>query len=359
MRSRNHPTATELHFGTRAIGRRSPPFVIAEVSGNHKGSLERAMAIVEAAARAGAHALKLQTYTADTMTIDLAHGEFKISNPESLWAGRTLYDLYQEAHTPWEWHAPLFRRARELGMLAFSTPFDASAVDFLETLDVPCYKIASFENTDLPLIERAARTGKPLIISTGMASEAEVREAVDTARGAGAAGVVLLKCTSSYPADPGESNLMTLADLRQRFGCEVGLSDHTPGIGAAVASVALGAAVIEKHVTLSRAEGGVDAAFSLEPAEIAALVEETERAWRALGGVSYGPCASERNSLQFRRSLYVVENIGAGERFTERHVRAIRPGFGLPPKFLRSVIGKRARRAIERGTPLSKDLYED
>ncbi len=352
-------TERALRFGSRAIGRRNSPFVIAEMSGNHKGSLERAMAIVEAAARAGAHAIKLQTYTADTMTIDMAGGEFAISDPQSLWAGRTLYDLYREAHTPWEWHRPLFQRARELGMLAFSTPFDATAVDFLETLDVPCYKIASFENTDLPLIEKAGRTGKPLIISTGMASEAEIREAVDTALGAGCGGVVLLKCTSSYPADPAESNLMTLPDLRRRFGCEVGLSDHTPGIGAAVASVALGAVVVEKHVTLSRKDGGVDAAFSLEPDELAAMVVELERSWRALGRVSYGPCASEHKSLQFRRSLYVVEDIAEGEVFTERHVRAIRPGMGLPPKFLRSVIGKRARRAIKRGTPLSKELYEE
>lgn len=351
--------STELRIGNRAVGGSQPPFVIAEMSGNHKGSLERALAIVEAAARSGAHAIKLQTYTADTMTLDLARGEFVISDPQSPWAGRTLYDLYEEAHTPWEWHEPLFRRARELGILAFSTPFDASAVDFLEALEVPCYKIASFENTDLPLIEKAARTGRPLIISTGMANETEIGAAVEAARGAGAPGVVLLKCTSSYPADPAESNLMTLPDLRRRFGCEVGLSDHTLGIGAALASVALGAAVIEKHLTLSRAEGGVDAAFSLEPPELAALVQETERAWRALGEVSYGPCASERKSLQFRRSLYVVEDIAAGEVFTERHVRAIRPGLGLPPKFLKSVIGKRARRAVKRGTPLAKNLYED
>lgn len=352
-------TEHKLHIGSRPIDRQSVPLVIAELSGNHKGSLERATAIVEAAARAGAHAVKLQTYTADTMTIDMAGGEFTIADAQSLWAGRTLYDLYREAHTPWEWHEPLFRRARELGMLAFSTPFDASAVDFLETLDVPCYKIASFENTDLPLIEKAGRTGKPLIISTGMASEAEIREAVDAALRAGCGGVMLLKCTSSYPADPGESNLMTLPDLRQRFGCEVGLSDHTPGIGAAVASVALGAVVIEKHVTLSREEGGVDAAFSLEPSELAALVQEVERGWRALGGVSYGPCTSERPSLQFRRSLYVVEDVAEGELFTARNVRAIRPGLGLPPKFLPSVVGRRARRAVRRGTPLSKDLYED
>lgn len=352
-------TDSVVRFGDRPIGRQSSPFVIAEMSGNHNGSLERALAIVEAAARAGAHAIKLQTYTADTMTIDLARGEFVISDPQSLWAGRTLYELYREAHTPWEWHAPIFERARRLGMLAFSTPFDASAVDFLEKLDVPCYKIASFENTDLPLIEKAARTGKPLIISTGMASEAEIGEAVAAARGAGAGGVVLLKCTSSYPADPAESNLLTLPDLRRRFGCEVGLSDHTPGIGAAVASVALGAVLVEKHFTLSRNEGGVDAAFSLEPGELAALVTELERSWRALGGVTYGPCASERRSLQFRRSLYVVEDIAQGEVFTERHVRAIRPGLGLPPKFLRSVLGKRARRAVKRGTPLSADHYED
>jgi N-acetylneuraminate synthase len=323
------------------------------MSGNHNQSLDRALAIVDAIAATGAHALKLQTYTADTMTLDVDHPDFAIGEANSLWAGRTLHDLYDEAHTPWEWHAPIFERARKLGLIPFSTPFDASAVDFLASLDVACYKIASFENTDLPLIRKAASKGKPLIISTGMATLAEIAEAVETARSAGAPDVILLKCTSTYPASPENSHLLSIPHLREAFGCEVGISDHTMGIGAAVAAVALGATVIEKHVTLRRADGGVDSAFSLEPHEVRALVEESERARLSLGQVHYGASSAEKASLKYRRSLYVVADIQAGEVFSEANVRAIRPGFGLAPKHLDAVIGRRAARDLPRGTPLS------
>lgn len=340
----------------RPIGRDAAPFIIAEMSGNHNQSLERALEIVDAAARSGAHALKIQTYTADTMTLDLREGDFVISDPKSLWNGRSLYDLYQEAHTPWEWHAPIFERARQHGMIPFSTPFDDSAVDFLETLDVACYKIASFENTDIPLIRKVAATGKPMIISTGMASVAELHESVCAAREAGCKDLVLLKCTSTYPATPANTNIVTIPHMRELFGCEIGLSDHTMGTGVSVAAVALGASVIEKHFTLNRADGGVDSTFSLEPHEMAALVVETERAWQALGHVSYGATSAEKPSLKFRRSLYVSRDIAAGEAFTHENVRAIRPGMGLAPKHLDKVLGRAARHAIKRGTALSWDL---
>lgn len=345
-----------LRIGDRLIGSGTAPFVIAEMSGNHNQSLDRALAIVDAIAATGAHALKLQTYTADTMTLDVDHPDFAIGEANSLWAGRKLHDLYDEAHTPWEWHAPIFERARKLGLIPFSTPFDASAVDFLASLDVACYKIASFENTDLPLIRKAASKGKPLIISTGMATLAEIAEAVEAARSAGAPDVILLKCTSTYPASPENSHLMSIPHLREAFGCEVGISDHTLGIGAAVAAVALGATVIEKHVTLRRADGGVDSAFSLEPHEVRALVEESERARLSLGQVHYGASSAEKASLKYRRSLYVVADIQAGEVFSDANVRAIRPGFGLAPKHLDAVIGRRAARDLPRGTPLSWDL---
>jgi N-acetylneuraminate synthase len=341
----------------RPIGPDAPPFVIAEMSGNHNQSLERALQIVDAAAASGAHALKIQTYTADSMTLDIAEGEFAIQDPKSLWHGRTLYDLYKEAATPYAWHQPIFDRCRQKGILCFSTPFDAAAVDFLESLDAPAYKIASFENVDLPLIAKAASTGKPLIISTGMATVAEIDEAVRAARAAGGRDLVLLKCTSTYPATPQNSNVRTIAHLRSLFGCEVGLSDHTMGTGVAVAAVALGATVVEKHFTLARVDGGVDSAFSLEPAEMAALVTETQRAWESLGQVSYGPTAAEQKSLQFRRSLYVVADIPAGTRLTADNVRAIRPGSGLAPKYLDQVIGRAVARDVKRGTPLSWDLF--
>ena len=342
-----------IKLGNREIGRGVEPFVIAEMSGNHNQSLERALAIVEATAKTGAHALKIQTYTQDTMTIDLSEDEFKISDPNSLWAGTTLYKLYGEAYTPWEWHEPIFARARELGIIPFSTPFDDTAVDFLEHMNVPCYKIASFENTDLPLIRRVAATGKPLIISTGMATVAELGETVQAAREAGCTDLVLLKCTSTYPASAENTNILTIPHLRELFGCEIGLSDHTMGVGVSVASVALGATVIEKHFTLARADGGVDSAFSMEPAEMAQLVEETKRAWQSLGKVSYGATPVEQKSLQYRRSIYVVQDIRAGDAFTRDNVRAIRPGLGLPTKHLQSVIGKIATTDLKRGTPLS------
>ncbi|NCQ33685.1 pseudaminic acid synthase [bacterium] len=345
---------TEIEIGGRRICRAQPPFLIAEMSGNHNQSLERALEIVAAAARAGAHALKIQTYTADTMTLDMDEGEFHIEHP--LWGGQSLHRLYQQAYTPWEWHQPIFERARELGMLAFSTPFDETAVDLLEALEVPAYKIASFENSDLPLIRKVAATGKPMIISTGMATVAELDETVRAARSAGCRDLVLLKCTSTYPATPESSNLLTIPHLRALFGCEVGLSDHTMGLGAAVASVALGASVIEKHFTLRRADGGVDATFSLEPEEFAQLRVESERAWQALGQVRYGPSEAEKNSLVFRRSLYVVRDMRAGEAFSPDNLRAIRPGLGLAPGLYDTLLGKRVGRDVRRGTPMSWDL---
>ena len=337
------------------IGAEHPPFVIAEMSGNHNQSLERALAIVDAAADAGAHAIKLQTYTADTMTLDARGGSFEINDPHSLWSGQNLHDLYKKAYTPWEWHRPIMDRARELGLICFSSPFDETAVDFLEELDAPAYKIASFENNYLPLIAKAAATRKPLIISTGMATLAELEMAVVTAREAGCKQLILLKCTSTYPATPENTNISTIPHLKRLFDVEVGLSDHTMGVGVAVASVALGASVIEKHFTLARADGGVDSAFSLEPKEMAALVVETERAWRALGQVRYGPTEAERKSLMFRRSIYVSKDIFAGQLFDETNIRIVRPGDGAPPSLYSEMIGKIARKNYSAGTPLSLD----
>ena len=346
----------EIKISGRSIGFGHAPFVIAEMSGNHNQSLERALEIVEAAAKTGAHALKIQTYTPDTMTLDLDEREFRISDPKSLWAGTSLYKLYGEAYTPWEWHKPIFDRARELGIIAFSTPFDDTAVDFLESLNVPFYKIASFENADLPLIRRVAATGKPLIISTGMASIAELDDTVRAAREAGCKDLILLKCTSTYPATAVNTNILTIPHMRELFGCEVGLSDHTMGVGVSVASVALGATVIEKHFTLNRADGGVDSTFSMEPAEMAQLVVETERAWQALGKVSYGVTEAEKKSIVFRRSLYVVQNLKAGDVLTKENVRAIRPGLGLPTKYLEVVVGKIVKNDVKRGTALSWEI---
>jgi pseudaminic acid synthase len=343
-------------IGRRPVGLAHTPFVIAEMSGNHNQSLERAFAIVDAAAAAGAHAIKLQTYTADTITLNVQRGEFRIDDPNSLWSGSSLHDLYKKAYTPWEWHAPIMERARSLGLECFSSPFDESAVDFLETLGVPAYKIASFENNHLPLIRKVAATGKPMIISTGMASVAELDEAVRTAREAGCSNLVLLKCTSTYPATPENTNVRTIPHLRTLFGCEVGLSDHTMGVGAAVAAVAHGATVVEKHFTLRRADGGVDSAFSLEPAELAMLVTETQRAWQSLGKISYGPTEAERESLVFRRSLYVAEDMHSGDVFTPANLRVVRPGKGLHPRFYEQLLGKRVLRDVEKGTPVSWEL---
>jgi len=345
-----------IKIDNREIGVNVPPFVIAEMSGNHNQSLDRALEIVDAAAKAGAHALKIQTYTADTMTLDLDEGEFFISDPNSLWKGKSLYKLYEEAYTPWEWHKSIFDRCRELGIIGFSTPFDDTAVDFLETLDVPCYKIASFENTDIPLIRKVAATGKPMIISTGMATVAELDETVRSAREAGCKDLILLKCTSTYPATAENTNIQTIPHMRELFGCEVGLSDHTMGVGVSIASVALGATVIEKHLTLNRADGGVDSSFSVEPIEMSQLVIETERAWQAIGQVYYGPTVVEKKSTQFRRSLYVVQNLKAGDVLTQENLRAIRPGLGLPPKYYDQVLGKAVKQDVRRGTALSWSL---
>ncbi len=342
----------DINIVNRKIGPGHPPFIIAEMSGNHNQSLDRALAIVEAAAKAGAHALKLQTYTADTMTLDIAKREFFINDPDSLWKGKSLYDLYKEAYTPWEWHKPVFDRCKKLGIIGFSTPFDDTAVDFLEELNVPCYKIASFENTDIPLIRKVAATKKPMIISTGMATIAELDETVRTAREAGCKDLILLKCASAYPATPDNTNILTIPHMARLFDCQVGLSDHTMGLGAAVASVALGATVIEKHFTLSRADGGVDSAFSMEPEEMRAMVIECERAWQALGKISYGPTKKEKASLQFRRSLYVAKDMKAGDTFTKENLRSLRPGFGLPPKYYDVLLGKCVSRDTKKGTPL-------
>jgi pseudaminic acid synthase len=345
-----------MKIAEREIGRDAKPYLIAEMSGNHNQSLERALAIVDAAARSGADAIKLQTYTAETMTLDVAAPGFVIEDPNSMWAGRQLFDLYKEAHTPWEWHKPIMDRAAEHGMHCFSTPFDETAVDFLQGLGVPAFKIASFENTDLPLIRKVASTGKPMIISTGTANLAEIDEAVRAAREAGCRDLVLLKCTSTYPASPDNSNVLTIPHLRAMHGCEVGLSDHTMGVGAAIAAVAHGATVVEKHFTLRRADGGVDSSFSLEPEEFSTLAVETERAWQALGTVSYGATAAEMKSLQFRRSIYIAEDIRAGEMLTRQNMRCVRPGLGLPPKYFETLLGQRVNCDLKKGTPVAWSL---
>jgi pseudaminic acid synthase len=347
----------EIRISGRLIGASAPPFIIAEMSGNHNQSLERALKIVDEAARTGAHALKIQTYTPESMTLNLDEREFHIDDPKSLWAGTSLFNLYKKAQTPYDWHQAIFERARLHGMIPFSTPFDATAVDFLEGLGVSCYKIASFENTDLDLIRRVAATKKPVIISTGMASISELGDTVNAARVAGCKDLILLKCTSTYPATPENSNLLTIPHMRELFECEVGLSDHTLGVGVSVASVALGATVIEKHFTLNREDGGVDSVFSMEPSELKQLIIETERAWAALGGVKYGPIEDELKSLQFRRTLYITKNLKAGDVLTNENVRAIRPGKGLPIKYMPIVLGKKVNQDTPIGTPLNWKLF--
>ncbi len=342
----------DTRIGKRFIGPSEPPFIIAELSGNHSQDFSLAQKMVKAAAKAGAHAIKLQTYTADSMTLDVNHADFVIKEEDSLWKGERLHELYQKAATPYEWHEPLFKLANELGMVAFSSPFDAQAVDFLADLNVPCFKIASFELTDIPLIAHAASKGKPMIMSTGMASLQEIEMAVNCARTNGCDDIILLKCTSTYPADPGNTNLMTIPNMREAFGCQVGLSDHTAGIGVATASVALGATVIEKHFVMDRSAGGVDAAFSLEPAELAQLVKETERAWLGLGNVRYGGSCEEEKSKQYRRSVYVSQDISVGEEFTENNLKVVRPAFGLAPCHFPSLMGKKAAIALSKGTAL-------
>lgn len=346
----------DIRLGHHWVGANHPPFIIAEMSANHNQSLDRALSLVDAAAESGAHALKLQTYTADLMTLDLEKEDFLIRSSDSLWKNRTLYQLYQEAYTPWEWHEPIFERCRKRGIIPFSTPFHPLAVDFLEQLDVPFYKIASFENNDKRLIQKVAATGKPVILSTGISTLAGLAETVEWLREAGCQELILLKCTSTYPASPEQSHLLTIPHMKELFECEAGLSDHTQGIGAAIASVALGATVIEKHFTLSRSDGGVDAAFSLEPQEMKALVEESERAWRALGRVHYGSDERESSSLVFKRSLYVSRDMLPGDTFDESNLRSIRPGYGLSPKYYDLFIGKPVSRKVEAGTPLSWDM---
>jgi len=341
------------------IGLSHKPFIIAEMSGNHNQSLDRALEIVEASAEAGAHALKLQTYTADTLTLDVKDGEFFIEDKDSLWKGKTLYELYQEAYTPWEWHEPIMKRANELGMLCFSTPFDDTAVDFLEDLNVPAYKIASFENTHLPLIKKVASTGKPMIISTGMATISELDESVTTLQEAGCEQFALLKCTSTYPATPENSNVLTIPHMRKLFNCEVGLSDHTMGIGASVAAVSHGATIIEKHFTLNRADGGVDSAFSMEPKEMKQLVVETERAWQSLGKIKYGSSDVEKGSLTFRRSLYIAKDMKKGDILTEKNLRIVRPGLGLEPKFYDILLDRKVNKNLKKGTAVKWDLIGD
>ena len=345
----------KLIISGQTIGPAYPPYIVAEISGNHNGDINRAFRLLETAKQAGADAVKLQTYTADTITIDHDGPEFRIKG--GLWDGRSLYELYQEAHTPWEWHELLFGKAREMGLTVFSSPFDDTAVDFLESLKTPAYKVASFEVVDLPLIEKIAATGKPMILSTGMASTEEIGEAVKAARSEGCKELALLHCVSGYPTPPEEVNLRTIADLAEQFDVVAGLSDHTLGIGASVAAVAHGATVIEKHFTLSRADGGVDSAFSMEPEEMKELVIETKRAWQSLGKVRYGSSEAERDSLKFRRSLYIAEDMKKGDELNERNLRIVRPGLGLPPRYFDILIGKKVNQNLKKGTAVRFDIF--
>ena len=338
------------------IGKNYPPFIVAEISGNHNQKLSRALDLVDAAADCGVHALKLQTYTPDTITLNVRNKDFMIEGKDSLWSGENLYDLYEKAHTPWEWHKPIIEHAIKKGLICFSSPFDETAVDFLEELNMPAYKIASFENNHLPLIKKTAATGKPLIISTGMASVEELSRAVRTAKESGCKELILLKCTSTYPSSPNNTNLNTIPHIRDLFNCEVGLSDHTLGIGAAIGAVALGATIIEKHFTLSRNDGGVDSQFSLEPKEMKMLVEESKRVWQAIGKIFYGPSETEMQSLSFRRSIFITKDIKKGEALNPNNIGIYRPNLGLSPDYFDIVIGRKTRRSLIAGTPLS---FED
>jgi pseudaminic acid synthase len=348
---------TPIYIDGNKIGRGNPVFIIAEMSGNHNQSLDHALKIVEAASIAGVQAIKLQTYTADTMTLDLKKNEFFISDKDNIWKGKSLYELYEQAHTPWEWHKPIMQRAKELGLVCFSTPFDSSSVDFLETLDVPAYKIASFENTDLSLIQKVAKTGKPVIVSTGMASLSEIDEIVRTLRKAGCEKFILLQCTSTYPATPEDSNILTIPNMREIFNCEVGLSDHTMGVGVSVAAVSHGATVVEKHFTLNRSDGGVDSVFSIEPDEMKQLVVEVENARLSVGSIKYGPTEAEKMSIKFRRSIYVSEDIQIGGVITSENIRCIRPGNGIPPKYYKILLGKKVTKYLKKGTPVSWSIF--
>jgi pseudaminic acid synthase len=346
----------DIKLGNISIGHKHKPFVIAEMSGNHNHSIDKALEIIDAAALSGAHAIKLQTYTADTLTIDVSGDDFCIKDKNSLWKDRNLYELYKEAHTPWEWHKALFDRAKKLGMMCFSTPFDDTSVDFLLELGVEVFKIASFENNHLPLLKKIAKTGKPVIMSTGISSLAEIELSVKTLKENGCKDLILLKCTSTYPATPENTNISTIPHMSELFDCHVGLSDHTLGIGVAVGSVTLGARVIEKHFTIDRSQGGVDSAFSLEPSEFKMLVEESERAFLAIGKVTYGIMDAEVKSKKYKRSIYIVKDLKAGDIITEDNIRIIRPGFGLSPKYFDLLLGKIVKKNIKRGTAFTFDL---
>jgi N-acetylneuraminate synthase len=348
----------EIQIGTRKIGLSHPPFIVAELSGNHNRSLDRALLLVELAKKAGAHAVKLQTYTPDTITLDIKEGEFLIEDQESLWKNRNLYDLYREAHLPWEWHEAIFEYCHQLGIEVFSSPFDETAVDFLENLHVPCYKIASPEIVDHDLIRKVAQTGKPLIISTAASTLAEIGEAVAVARNVGCDQIILLKCTAAYPCPPKEVHLRTLPHLRECFDTLVGLSDHTMGIGVAIASIPLGACLIEKHFTAARKDGGVDSAFSMEPHELQALVEESNRAWEALGQIHYDPLYAERVTLSHRPSLYFVEDLVEGTIVQSQHVKSLRPGKGLSPKELPHILGLTLMRSVKKGTAVNWEVFK-
>ena len=347
-----------MKIGKYKISRQSHPLIVAEMSGNHNKSLDRAMMLVEQAAKSGAHMLKLQTYTADTLTINSEKKDFQILSEDSLWKGKTLHSLYDEAHTPWEWTEKIFKRCNELNIMCFSTPFDETAVDFLEKLNVPAYKIASYENVHLPLIRKVAKTKKPIIISTGLASISEIEDAVNVLKEENCDQFALLKCTSAYPASPENSNVLTIPDLRKKFNCEVGLSDHTVGIGAALAAISHGATIVEKHFTLDRNDGGVDSSFSIEPNELKLLVDESKKTWQALGTIKYGVTESEKIGLQFRRSIYVIKDIDKDEQLTNKNIRIIRPGKGLLPKHFDKILGKKVNQKISRGTPMSWEFLD-
>lgn len=345
-----------MKIGNIKISTQNEPFIIAEMSGNHNKSLPRALEIVESAAKAGAHALKLQTYKPDTLTLNIKEGDFFISDKTSLWYGKSLYDLYDDAFTPWEWHEQIMKKAKQLGMLCFSSPFDETAVDYLEDLDVPAYKIASFENSHLPLIKKVISTRKPIIISAGLASLSELNDTIELLRDEGCENFALLKCTSSYPASPNDSNILSIPHMKNLFNCEIGLSDHTMGIGVAIGAIAHGATIIEKHFTLSRKDGGVDSDFSLEPQELKSLVEESKRVWQSLGSVKYGATKTEENSIIFRRSLYIAEDVKKGDTLNKRNLRIVRPGKGLPPKYFNVLVGKKVKRDLKKGTPVNWEI---
>ncbi len=338
------------------ISNHNQPFIIAEMSGNHDQSIDKAFRIIESAHKAGAHAIKLQTYTADSITLNVNKEEFVINDNNSLWNGETLYELYRKAHTPWDWHDKLFKKASELGIICFSSPFSEEAVDFLEELNTPAYKIASFENFHLPLIKKVALTKKPIIISSGLASLSELNESIEIIKKYGSGDFAVLKCTSSYPANPKNSNILSIPHMRKLFNCEIGLSDHTLGIGTSIAAISHGASIIEKHFTIDRSEGGVDSAFSLNPTELNSLVVESKRAWESLGSVKYGPTKDEENSLIFRRSIYIAEDVSKGEKLTNKNLKIVRPSLGLSPRYFNTLLNKKVIKDVKKGTPFNWDL---